>query len=151
MQCSPTSVGLAQAHPNKSISKNQNKTKQNGKKRWGPSSNSAIKKASNCQVQRLLNFEYEITHTCIQPQRVSIPLGTWLEDMHLSVSFRSPGRECSQSPAATPLHIHWYHSLSNLTVSLFCHWRGKLCHVCSILKWLAVLFERRKAKALASF
>ena len=52
----------------KSISK-----KQNGKiYRWGLSSNSTIKKASNHQVHRLLR-----THTCIQPQRVRILPGTW--------------------------------------------------------------------------
>ena len=151
MQCSPASVGLAQAHPNKSISKNQNKTKQNGKKKMRTKFKLCYKEgfklsgSTSFELQVRNNTYLHTTPACQHPTRHMI-------GRHAPFcSFRSPGRECSQSPAATLLHIHWYHSLSNLTVSLFCHWRGKLCHVCSILKWLAVLFERRKAKALASF
>ena len=89
------------------------------------------------------SFELRVRNN-IQPQRVKIPLGTWSEDTHHFVLFRSPG-------AATLLHIRWYYSLSSLIVTLSCHWRGKLCHVCSVLQRLATLFECWKAKALASF
>jgi len=82
-------------------------------------------------------------HTTAALWHVRISLGIWSED---TLFFRSTAQAWNAFRTEF-LHcfvINWYHSLSSLTVSLFHHWTGKLCHVSNVFQLVLLLFEEKR-------
>ena len=93
----------------------------------------------------ILNFKHKrmYLHTTAALWHVRKALGIWSETPFSFV----PQPRHGNAFRTELLHcfvINWYHSLSSLTVSLFRHWTGKLCHVCNVFQLVLLLFEEKQ-------